>query len=81
MATATYTIEYDELSETYDILDAGRNLQEACNTQAEAEAEVARLVAEEEVETLTGAIIDRINEAETASDLDTLRRVAAMLGL
>ena len=79
MATATYTIEYDELSETYDILDADRNLQEACNTLAEAAAEVARMVAEEEVETIGNVLIDMVNDAINAGDLAALRRMYGRL--
>lgn len=80
-ATQTYTAKYNAEDGQWDILDADGDVIDTAETRAAATAEIKRLTTEEEVERLTGAIIDRINEAETASDLDTLRRVAAMLGL
>lgn len=81
MTTTTYATKYDAENESWDILDADGDQIDTAETRAAAMAEIKRLTTEAEVETLTAAIFDRINEAETDSDLDTLRRVAAMLGL
>jgi len=80
MTTQGHTVTRDQDGD-WLVIDAAGEMVEYFADKAGALARAAELDDEAEVERLNETIGERIAEAYLDSDLDTLRRVAAILGL
>lgn len=76
----TFTTAYDAEYETWTVLDADGDEMETCETEAEAKDAARKLSDEAEVEHLSDAIAEAVEQARLYGNLEALRRMADFVG-